>query len=151
MPQYLPSSHSGDDDHIPPADLYRAAVDEYRFQVTYNWSRTQYLLAFNAGIFTAAIVASQWSRYAIGIYALGAVTAGLSLLVVRTQHSYYRAARDRMRRAEAIYRVPPDLRADTTSTLGHRPRGASVNQVVLLILSALIVANIVGGIVLAVA
>lgn len=30
--------------------LYRIAVDEYRFQVTLNWNRTQYTLALNIGV-----------------------------------------------------------------------------------------------------
>jgi hypothetical protein len=40
---------------IPAVDLYKNVVDEYRFQVQFNWQRTQYLLAFNAAILAAAV------------------------------------------------------------------------------------------------
>lgn len=74
---------------MPPADIYRIAVDEYRFQAQFNWSRTQYLLAFNAGILVAAsVVASHPGRGAALVFFLGAVTAALSQLVVRTQQRF---------------------------------------------------------------
>ena len=31
-------------------DLYKVAVEEYRFQVQLNWDRTKYLLGFNTAI-----------------------------------------------------------------------------------------------------
>jgi hypothetical protein len=44
----LPSSTTGDG--VPPSDVYKIAVDDYHFQAQFNWSRTQYLLAFDAAI-----------------------------------------------------------------------------------------------------
>lgn len=144
----LPDGQPDDDGHIPPADIYRIAVDEYRFQATHNWSRTQYLLAFNAGILAAAVVTTQWSgAAAVAIYTLGTISAGLSIAVIHTQHDYYRAARDRMRRVEDLYDIPTAARIDTTATLGHRHRTASVRQLVQLLLGAVIVANIVGAVI----
>jgi hypothetical protein len=46
-------SNSQNGDGIPPADLYRIAVEEYRFQAKYNWSRTQYLLAFKRAFWSS--------------------------------------------------------------------------------------------------
>lgn len=130
---------------FPPADLYKVAVEEYRFQAQFNWSRTQYLLAFNAAILTAgAAVASQSRRSAALVFTLGGVAALLSALVVHTQHDYYRAARERMRRVEEALAIPADQRIDTTATLGGRGRAASVKQVVYLLFGAIAVANIVG-------
>ncbi len=130
---------------LPPADAYKLSVDEYRFQAQFNWSRTQYLLAFNAAILTAAAaVASRPGRSAALVFVLGAVAATLSMTAVRTQHDYYRAARDRMRRLEEALRIPFDQRTDTTSTLGDRRRAVSVNQVVYLLLGTITVANLVG-------
>ncbi len=121
------------------------SVEEYRFQAQFNWSRTQYLLAFNAAILTAAsAVASRPGRSAAFVFILGAVAAMLSALAVRTQHGYYRAARDRMRRVEEALGVPFEQRIDTTSTLGHRRRAASVNQVVYLLLGGMTAADLVG-------
>lgn len=130
---------------VPPADIYKVAVDEYRFQAQHNWSRTQYLLALNAGILTAgAAVASQGGRGAAPVFLLGVAAAALTGLAVGTQHDYYRAARDRMRRVEAALKVPEDQRMDTTSTLGDRRRIVSVNFVVYLLLGSIAAANVVG-------
>lgn len=138
-------------DGVPPADIYKVAVDEYRFQAQHNWSRTQYLLAFNAGILTAgAAVASQGGRGAAPVFLLGVVAAVLSGVALKTQHDYYRAARDHMRRVEAALHVPTDQQMDTTSTMGNRRRIVSVNGVVYLLLAAIAAANVVGfGILLA--
>jgi lipopolysaccharide export LptBFGC system permease protein LptF len=74
-------------------------VDEYRFEAQFNWTRTQYMMVFNTGVLAAALaVAAQGGRSAVLIFGFGVIAAGVSVLVVRTQHDYYRAARDRMRR-----------------------------------------------------
>jgi hypothetical protein len=144
----LPSgSPEGGGGGIPPADVYKVAVEEYRFQAQFNWSRTQYLLAFNAAIFAAAAaVASRPGHSAAGVFALGAVAATMSMFVVHTQHDYYRAVRDHMSRVERDYGLPQDQRLDTTTALGHRKRLASVTQVVYLLLAALVVSNTIGTI-----
>lgn len=135
----------GGNGRIPPAEIYKAAIDEYRFQAQFDWSRTQYLLAFNTGILTAGTaVAAQFGKVAALVFLLGIVAAGLSAGAVHTQHGYYRAARDRMQRVEDAYGVPEQERFDTTATLGRRRRLASVNEVVYLLLAALAVADAVG-------
>lgn len=145
----LPSnSHNGDGDgSIPPADLYRIAVEEYRFQAQYNWSRTQYLLAFDAGILAVAIgLGTQPALLSTLAFALGLVVSVLSIMAVKVQHSYYRAARDHMRRVESELGVPSDQRMDTTATLGGRRRKMSVNTIVYLLLGSLGAANIYGAV-----
>lgn len=83
----LPGGASDGDAKVPPVDLYRIAVEEYRFQAQFNWSRAQYLLAFNVGILAAATaVASRPGSGAALVFALGALAAVLSMLVVRVQH-----------------------------------------------------------------
>lgn len=115
-------------------------------QAKFNWSRVQYLLAFNAAILAAAVgLTPPAGGYTVVLYGLGIVAASLTLFAVRTQHDYYRAARDRMRRVEAEFGISETVRVDTTSTLGGRKRVASVNQVVTLLLGALVVAHIVGA------
>lgn len=142
----IPNGTSDSGEPVPPADMYKVAVEEYRFQAQYNWSRTQYMLVFNTGIVAAATaVASRPGRGASLVYVLGFVSACLSLLIVRTQHDYYRAARDRMRRVESALNIPPDQRTDSTSTLGGRRRTASVTQLVYLLLTAVAAADVVGA------
>jgi len=132
---------------IPPADLYKIAVDEYRFQAQYNWSRTQYLLGFNAAVLAAALaLVDRSGRGAALVFLVGVCAAILSVLVVRQQHDYYRAARNHMSRVEERYQVPVDERLDTTSTLGGRRRKVSVNQVVHLLLALIAAADLAGGV-----
>ncbi len=143
----LPSGTPDNGDGVPPADVYKVAVEEYRFQAQFNWSRTQYMLVFNTGILAAATaVASRSGRGAVLIFLLGALAACVSVLVVRTQHDYYRAARERMRRVEIAVGIPADQRTDSTSTLGGRRRTASVNQLVYLLLGAVALTNGIGAV-----
>lgn len=138
----LPNGPSGGGPE--PADVYKTSVEEYRFQAQFNWSRTQYLLALNVGLLVAGAGLSEHGRSAALVFLLGMATAGLSAAAVHTQHDYYRAARDRMRRIENALAIPVDQRVDTTSTLGTRRRRVSVNEVVYLLLFAIGVAHGVG-------
>jgi hypothetical protein len=150
MPGSVARLPNGQDDngggHVPPVDLYKVAVEEYRFQAQYNWSRTQYMLALNVAILAAAVaLGSRPGKGAALVFALGAVASAMAAVMVRTQHDYYRAARDRMRRVETELEVPEPHRIDTTSTLGKRKRTVSVNQMVYLLLTALLIADCVGA------
>ncbi len=131
--------------NIPPADLYRTAIEEYRFQAQYNWSRTQYLLAFNAavlavatGLFVPAGVISAL------VFALGGFASWTTLKVIGTQHEYYRAARNRLMRVESDLEIPEFLRFDTTKGLGGQRRGRSVNDVIRTLLFMILLADVAG-------
>lgn len=132
---------------IPPVELYKNAVEEYRFQVQFNWTRTQYLLVFNAAILAAAVALS--ARPGVGaavVYGLGAVAAALSSVVQSTQHGYYRAARNRLKRVEAMYKIPEAARIDTTGNLGARRVSIKVTFVVNLLLWAMVAGHLIGGV-----
>ena len=148
-PRWHGQNSNGDDgETLPPADLYKAAVEEYRFQAQFNWSRTQYLLVFSAGALAAA--SALLGRSAIGsalVFGLGAIAAISSIFAIRTAHNYYRAARDRMRRVENFVHVPDELRTDTTTSLGGPRRRVSVNQVVTFIFATIAIADIAGVVV----
>jgi hypothetical protein len=83
--------------------LYQLALDEYRFQVTLNWQRTQYYLAFNALVFGAASGISNLDAahgvLAGSLFVFGAASAIMAILASRTQQRYYQQARDLVRRA----------------------------------------------------
>lgn len=145
VPNWEGNSGGDDGDSVPATDLYRHAIDEYRFQVQHNWSRTQYLLAFNAAILAAAVALSaRQDRGAALVFGLGVVAAVLSAVAQRTQHGYYRAARDRLRRVEQLVEVPAAARVDTTSTLGQRKQSIKVQHVVYLLFASMAVAQLVG-------
>ena len=132
-----------DEGALPPIELYKMAVDEYRFQAEFNWKRTQYLLAFNAAVLAAgAAVAGRFGQFAVPVFGLGIVACLLAIQVQRQQHDYYRAARDRMRRLELDLQVVEPV--DTTSTLGKRPRFISVTALIYLLTAAIAVAHLIG-------
>jgi hypothetical protein len=106
-------------------ELYKSSVDEYRFQVQLNWSRSQYLLAFNVAIVAAGaglvkVGGTFGSVLTAGVFAVGIVTAVLSIAVTAVQHGYYRTARDRMRRFEERLNIKRELRVDTTPAMRSR-------------------------------
>jgi hypothetical protein len=131
---------------LPPEEIYKTAVEEYRFQARYNWSRTQYLLGLNVAILAAgtAVATRPRGESASLVFILGIATAGLSFFVMRTQHDYYRAARNHMQRVEDDFGIPVNQRLDTTSTMGRRRRTLSVNQLVYFLLAAIALSEAVG-------
>ena len=76
----------GDVVSISAADIYKTAVEQYRFQAQFNWSRTQFLLTFNAAVLVAATVVASTSAHGALVFALGAVAALLTVAVLRSQH-----------------------------------------------------------------
>jgi hypothetical protein len=106
-------------------DLYKGSVDEYRFQVQLNWSRSQYLLAFNVAIVAAGagltkVGSTTGAILTAGVFLVGVVSAALSTAVTKVQHGYYRTARDRMIRFEGLLNLKKELRVDTTPTMGGK-------------------------------
>jgi len=119
-------------------DLYRLAVEEYRFQAEFNWRRTQYLLALNVAVAALGVALAGMSGAAAApIFGLGVAACALCALVTRQQHDYYRAARDRMRRIEADLVLPEGWRVDTTSSLGARSRWVSVTRLVYVLVASI--------------
>lgn len=136
----------GADSSLNHAELYRAAVEEYRFQVSFNWSRTQYLLAFDVVILGAAVgLGSRSNILAVLVFLLGALAAVMSYVAGHTQHEYYRAARARVRRLEQAFGLAGDQTLDTTATMGGRRHPTlSVTRVSYLLFWAMAIADLVG-------
>jgi hypothetical protein len=106
-------------------ELYKSSVEEYRFQVQLNWSRSQYLLAFNVAIVAAGaglikVGSSTGAVLTAGVFFVGVVSAILAAAVTKVQHGYYRTARDRMIRFESLLNLKAELQVDTTPTMGGR-------------------------------
>lgn len=76
-------------------DLYRIAIDEYRFEVRLNWDRSMYYVTFNTAIVatgtgllkigTSGIV----SLFVAGIFLIGLVSSFVGVLAIRKGHEYY--------------------------------------------------------------
>jgi hypothetical protein len=77
-------------------DLYRIAVDEYRFQVRLNWDRTAYLITLNSGLVAVATgllkigSATVVDLFVSGVFLVGAFVSLVSIKNVLTGHRYYR-------------------------------------------------------------
>jgi hypothetical protein len=115
------------DDHL---ELYKVAVDEYRFQVNLNASRTGQLLLLNVAVIAAvAAILRLGDRPAeiIGgaLLIVGAVAAIASALASDRQHQYYRRARNRVKEIEKALGIEPPFALETTFTMAgqERPRG----------------------------
>lgn len=96
---------SGEPDQAKLLELYKIAIDEYRFQVTLNWQRSQYYFVLNAALIAAggSLLGIQGDRgrpFAAVLFGVGLVAAVLSMLVTRTQHTYYRSTRENLKDLE---------------------------------------------------
>ena len=129
--------------------LYEYALEEYRFQVNLNWSRTQYYLTLNVGIIGIATGIVQFAKGRVGnltggIYLAGAVCCALSIFASRTQQSYYRAARDHKASIEEQL-VLGDLAIRTTTGMGSlEKRLGKVTTMLSVVLSVLMLVNLAG-------
>jgi hypothetical protein len=104
--------------------LYKIAIEEYRFQVQLNWQRSQYYLILNAALIAAggSLLGIQGDRgrpLAFILFLMGLVTVVVSLLATTTQHTYYRAAREKLKRVEERLGLGP-LGIQTTPSLGSK-------------------------------
>lgn len=77
-------------------DLYKLAVQEYRFEVKLNWDRTMYYIVFNTALIAAATGilkidnqrAIDWLIAAI--YLVGFVACLIGRNAIQKGHEYYR-------------------------------------------------------------
>jgi hypothetical protein len=75
-------------------DLYRIAIDEYRFEVRLNWDRSMYYITFNTALIAAAAGLLKLGKtgidlYIAGIFGLGFVGSLLGIFAIRKGHEYY--------------------------------------------------------------
>lgn len=76
-------------------DLYKIAIEEYRFEVRLNWDRTRYYLAFNAAIVGVGagllrlgteLAASVFVAF---VFAMGIISAWLGVQSIKRGHQYF--------------------------------------------------------------
>lgn len=80
-------------------ELYKLALEDYRFQVQPNWGRSQYFLVLNLtfiGIATGIVQLGQGTISALVgfMYLAGFVFCVFSILALKAQRKFYRSARD---------------------------------------------------------
>ena len=130
-------------------DLYRVALDEYRFQVNLNWQRSQYYLTFNSALVAvgAGLLQALQGRANIVdafLFLIGVFSSGFAILATYVQQGYYRATRDGKKRLEQELGLE-EFAIRTTPGMGARlKRFGTVERYNRLLLGGLIAANVAG-------
>ena len=108
-------------------ELYRIALDEYRFQVNLNWQRTQHSFTLNVAIAGSATALLHFSNveatYLLvgAIFACGAFACLLAIIAQNIQRGYYHSIRDHKKRLEEILALDT-FAITTTSGMGNTQR-----------------------------
>ncbi len=82
--------------HEQLLELYKIAIEEYRFQVRLNWDRTAYQLTLNSGLIAIAVglmkigSAPLLNLFVGGIFLVGLAAAVVGIQNVLRGHRYYR-------------------------------------------------------------
>jgi hypothetical protein len=77
-------------------DLYKIAVEEYRFQVKLNWDRTAYHLTLNSGLIAVAVgllkvgSAPVVNLFVAGVFLIGLLASVIGIQAISKGHRYYR-------------------------------------------------------------
>jgi hypothetical protein len=77
-------------------DLYKIAVEEYRFEVRLNWDRTAYYLTLNSGLIAVAAGLLKIGSAPIvnlvvsSVFLIGLLSSLIGIRNIRKGHEYYR-------------------------------------------------------------
>ncbi len=102
-------------------ELYKLALEDYRFQVQLNWGRSQYFLVLNIGVIGIATGIAQggFTYLVAGMYVAGLALCVFSILALQAQRKYYISAREQKKRFEEALglgesSITPVQRSDDT-------------------------------------
>jgi hypothetical protein len=127
---------------------YGRVLDEYRFQVNLNWSRSQYYFVLNVALLVAGVGLLSTQRVplpvAMAVFLVGAASAVLAMLASGTQRGYYANTRDRKRELEEKLGLGDLAIAPTPGMGGGRGRLARVTTFQTFILLAILLADLAG-------
>lgn len=128
-------------------ELYKIAVEEYRFQVTLNAARSRDYLVLNSAVIAAGVtlLGQKANLLAGAVFLAGACVATLAGLVTHTQHNYYREARDTKKSLEVRLGISDAVVKTTPATGSRRWRFASVTRFNYTVLTMLFVVNLLGA------
>lgn len=127
---------------------YGRVLDEYRFQVNLNWSRSQYYFVLNVALLVAGVSLLSTQRVALpvamAVFLVGAASAVFAMLASRTQKGYYANTRDRKRALEEKLGLGDLAIAPTPGMGSMRARLARITTFQAFILIAILLADIAG-------
>lgn len=129
-------------------ELYKLALDDYRFQVQLNQSRSQYFLVLNIGIISVAsglisMASGPYAGLIALIYVVGCLFSVFSIVALHVQRKFYKSARHQKSHFEDML----ELR-DTTITPVQRGNKywsfVTFKNMVDVMLGAMAVLNLIG-------
>jgi hypothetical protein len=113
-------------------DLYRLALDEYRFEVRLGWDRTTYFLALNSAILGVATGLLKLDNppavylFIALLFILGLGTSTIGSISIKRNHEYYRRTivkktlfENRLGLTDAIADMNPSLNMSIGTTPGQ--------------------------------
>jgi hypothetical protein len=112
-------------------ELYKIAVEEYRFEVRLNWDRTRFFFGLTVAIVGAGagllrIGPSLLERGLVaGFFLVGAVVAAVGLGAIGKGHEYYGRSVDHLKTLEKQLQLEAPRRSLST-TLGMQDRTAAI-------------------------
>ena len=94
--QTQPANQRRDRDEL--LELYKLALEDYRFQVQLNWGRSQYFLVLNISVISIAtgilqFAGGKFTALVAVIYFIGFLFSIFSIAALRAQRKYYVSAR----------------------------------------------------------
>jgi hypothetical protein len=152
------STGAADGSGLTPDDhwqLYKIAIEEYRFQVNLNWQRSQYLLGLNAAIIGVGaglirlgqpVTPENGAPLTIAVFVVGLVLALFSVFAIWKQHSYYETTRDRMLQIGRLLDLGALAVATTPGATGASPWRLKVQTVTYAVLAMLAGVDMFGAI-----
>lgn len=128
--------------------LYLLCVEDYRFQVTLNWSRAQYYLTLNVSIIGVAVglvnLGDDPDVVLSGcVFAVGALTALFSILATEAGRGYYLRVIQRKKLLELRLGLD-EYAIKTTAGQGGPKRRVTVTQLLKFFFVSLGVIDLVG-------
>lgn len=127
-------------------ELYKIAVDEYRFQVNLNAQRSRDYFVLNSAIIASAValLGQKANLLAGAVFVAGLLVAVMTGFAFHTQHNYYRETRAAKRLLESRLGIRDTVVKTTPSAGSRRRRLGSVTQFSYVIVALLSLVNILG-------
>jgi len=133
--------------YVQLMELYKIAVDEYRFQVNLNAQRSRDYFVLNSAIIASAValLGQKANILAGSVFSVGFLVAVMTGLGFHTQHNYYRETQATKRQLESRLGIQDGVVKTTPSAGSLRRRIGSVTQFNYSIITLLCLVNILGA------
>ena len=130
-------------------ELYKIAIEEYRFQVKLNADRSRDYVVLNSAIIAAAITLLGQAKLPLlagTVFVIGIVVALLSILGTDTQHGYYRDTKNAKEQLERRLGIAGLILIKTKPTGSRYRRFGSVTRFNFVILGLLGTLDVTGAV-----